>query len=246
MTTVTVTQGVFNQVRGVYESTMLDDWSDLNNAPYQTWTNWTTWNSNPQTIILQLDDDLGTVDIRAPLLYLTVRGTQTVALKISTTGAFAGEETTISFTYDGSSQTYPQGRYYRWTLTVAADASGLPPEVVQVDTAYSQEYRTEYFDSLDTSTLAGTISSRTVATTLGGVSGVQITATNSTTWVDRYYALPDSFSVSTIAPVPGIVSRSPLAIYLQDHMGVAVNGVVDITITGTPKVYHTLQGVITI
>ena len=80
MTTVTVTQGVFNQVRGVYESTMLDDWSDLNSAPYQTWTNWTTWNSNAQTIILQLDDDQLTVDTRAPLLYLTVRGTQTVVL----------------------------------------------------------------------------------------------------------------------------------------------------------------------
>ena len=122
----------------------------------------------------------------------------------------------------------------------------MPPEIIQVDTAYSQEYRTEYFKSVDTSTLAGTINSRTVATTLGGIYAVQMTASFSTTWVDRYYALPDSFSVSTIAPVPGIVSKSPLAIYLQDHMGVAVNGVVDITITGTPKIYHTLQGVITI
>ena len=235
--TITVIQGRYEINSDSYQGVSNDDWTD-----YTDWSTWTTWTQNSANLILQLDDDLGSVAARVPLLNLLSQGTVTIVLKVSSTGAFAGEETTHTFTYDGTALAIPAGQYYRYTVTVAT-LNGAPPVIEQIESSYTTEYATQQFIQVDTSTLAGTAAARTVPTTIGTAVTAVITVQNSTAYVDRAYSVPDSFSVSTIAPVAGIVSKSPLQISLRDHYGVPVDGIVDITVTGAAKVYHTDGGV---
>ena len=231
MTTTTILTGRYNSLKQVYEASNTATWATMP----ATWALYTAWNSSPSTVSLQLDDDLGSVSVRIPRLAIAFSGEATYELKVSTTGAFAGEETTVSFVL-GTSYTVPQARYYRWTITVITGSTGLLPEIRSVQPSYSTEVVTEYLRNIDTSTLSGTISARQVVYTLGTVYSCDITSYDSTSWVDRAYAVPDSYSVATISPVAGIVSNSPLTIVLRDYFGVPVNGIVDITIRGVPKI----------
>jgi hypothetical protein len=239
MTTVTILTGSFSDYKQTYVSGNADDWGDLSSS---TWSAWNRWNDNNQGVSIRLDDDLASSTVRTATLQINLQGDPTYQLKISNTGAFAGEETTINFSA-GTTYAIPAGRYYRWTITVAEGSTGLVPEIRNFFTVYGTNVGTDYQRAIDTSTLGGTISARTVTHNFGTVYSVDMTTYNSTIWTDRYYALPDSFSVSTISPVPGIVSTSPLTIVLRDHMGVAVDGFVDITIRGTQQVQITQAGI---
>jgi hypothetical protein len=235
--TTTVIQGLYDINADSYQGVSANAWST-----YTNWSTWLNWTQNSADLIVQVDDDLGTVAVRVPQLNLVVQGTQTITLKVSNTGSFAGEETTIAFTYDGSAVSIPAGRYYRWTVTVSL-LNNQTPVIQQIESNYSTVYSTQELIAVDTSTLSGSVAARTVPTTVGTVYSAIITTTRNTAYVDRAYSVPDTFSVSTIAPVAGIVSKSPLQIYLQDHYGVPVDGIVDIIVTGAAKVYHTQDGV---
>jgi hypothetical protein len=236
-TTVTVITGYYDQAKQSWQSSNADTWADVT-----SWTTWTRWNSDPQGVEIQLDDDLGSNDLRVTELICNYNGTATFTLKVSTTGLFAGEETTYNFAA-GTNYSIASGRYYRWTVEVQDAADGLVPEIFSAISRYSNSVATEYLRLVDTSTLSGTISARTVTHPFGSVYSCDITAHDSTTWIDRFYAVPDSYSVSTISPVPGIVSLSPLTIVLRDHFGVPVNGIVNIAIQGQNQVTVTAGGV---
>jgi hypothetical protein len=235
--TTTVIQGLYDINADSYQGVSANAWST-----YTNWSTWLNWTQNSADLIVQVNDDLDTVAVRVPQLNLVAQGTQTITLKVSNTGAFAGEETTIAFTYDGTAVSIPAGRYYRWTVTVSL-LNNQTPVIQQIESNYSTVYTTQELIAVDTSTLSGSVAARTVPTTVGTVYSAIITTTKNTAYVDRAYSVPDTFSVSTIAPVAGIVSKSPLQIYLQDHYGVPVDGIVDIIVTGAAKVYHTVDGV---
>jgi hypothetical protein len=239
MTTVTIITGSYSDYKQAYISGNADTWNTLSGS---TWAAWPRWNNDNTGVTIQLDDDLNTSSVRTASLQINLQGDPTYQLKVSNSGAFAGEETTINFAA-GTPYSIPAGRYYRWRIAVAEGSTGVVPEIRSFNTVYGSNVGTEYQRAIDTSTLSGTISGRTVTHNFGTVYSVDMTTYNSTIWTDRYYALPDSFSVSTISPVPGIVSTSPLSIVLRDHMGVAVDGFVDITIRGTQQVQITQAGI---
>lgn len=236
MSTITIIQGNQNDGNNHYLADNLDTWGDIT-----SWDTWTFWNSNPDDLILRIDDDLGDYNLWLPELRIGARGLLNVQLKISATGSFTGEETTI--TVGATPVAVVSGRYYRWTITV--EPNGTVPEIGLVETNYSKEFITQEIANVDTSTLSGTIAGRIVPTSIGTVYNVQVTAQQETSWVDRAYALPDSFTDPTdIAPIPGIISHNPLTIVLRDDFGVLVDGVVDISITGSPQIYLTANGVV--
>ncbi len=213
-----------------------DAWSDLTD-----WASWTNWNGNPDNLVLQIDDEFDVVAVRAPILETAHKGTLTVSLKVSNTGAFAGEETTYSIT--STAVAIAAGKYYRWTLTVAP-TTNVTPEIVYAQARYTEVYDEQELSGVDTSTLSGTITGRTITHNLGTLNTVVITAKEATPWVDRAYALPDTYVDPTnIAPIVGIISKDPLTIILRDDFGVPVNGIVDIRLTGAPKVYLSDSGV---
>lgn len=235
--TVTVIQGYFDSLNNIYQASNSDTWADLT-----TWSSWLNWNSDPGDVEIQIDDDLGIEDVRTPTISITYTGEIAIILKISETGAFSGEETTITFAV-GTTYAVPSGRYYRWLITASTGSTGLVPEINNFRTQYFSEVFSETQRSIDTTTLSGTTAGRIVATNFGTIYNVLITAHDVTSWVDRAYAVPDDWAVTTISPVPGIVSKDPLTIVLKDLFGVPVDGTVDITITGAPRVTITSTGV---
>jgi hypothetical protein len=237
MTTVTVIQGTYDALNNNYQPVNGDVWSDLT-----SWASWLNWNSDPGDVEIQLDDDLGIVDVKTPTISMTYAGEISIILKISETGVFSGEETTITFAV-GTTYAVPAGRYYRWLITATAGTTGLIPEINNFRTQYFTEVFTETKRSIVTSTLSGTTAARVVPTNFGTIYNVLITAHDTATWVDRAYAVPDGWAVTTITPVAGIVSKAPLTIVLKDLFGVPVDGICDITVTGAPKITITSTGV---
>jgi len=236
MTTITIIKGVRdlrnNNIIGVNQ----DTWADLTN-----WSTWTNWNSDPDDVQVRADDDLGSVDVRVPTLELLARGTKTIVLKVSNTGTFSGEETTYTLTDSLSAIT--SGRYYRWIITV----TGANALIQDIGANYTQDFVQAQIKSLNTSALSGTITAREIPHTLGTIYNAQITAHESTPWVDRFYVAEDSYSNPTnIAPIVGIISQNPLTICLRDEFGVPCDGTIDVSLQGSPKVYLTTNGVVTV
>lgn len=238
MSDVTIIEGYKNSRNGHYQSYGQNTWAD-----YTDWSAWTQWNDNPGDVVIRLDDAFSEVDLWTPTLSIKYFGILTLTLKTSNTGAFTGEETT--YTLSSTPVSIGQAKYYRWTITITPDTL-VPPNLVFANAEYTQEFQMAEFKDIDLTTLSGsTTAGRVVPHDFGGVYTVQITAQQETTWVDRAYALPDSFTNPVkVAPIPGIVDKDPLTIILRDDFGVPVDGIVDLVITGSASVYLTETGVI--
>lgn len=238
MSDITIIDGYQNSRNGHYQAYSQSTWAD-----YTDWSSWNQWNDDPGNVTIQLDDAFVEVDLWTPTLSIKYFGTLSLSLKTSNTGAFSGEETT--YTLSSTPISIGQARYYRWTVSITPSGS-TPPNLVFVDSAYSQEFDTQEIKDLDLTTLSGsTTAGRVVTHSFGGVFSVQITAQEETNWVDRAYVLPDDFTDPVkVAPIPGIVSKDPLTIILRDDFGVPVDGIVDLVITGSANVYLTETGVI--
>ena len=159
------------------------NWGDLGSSPYGSWSNWPSWKvSTGLTVSVQIDDDNGSIDYRVPVINVNrLSDTMTVSLKISDTGTFTGEETTINFVAD-TPVTYVGGRYYRWTVTLTGATA-----------PYFLGYATEYSTALKTQTLedVDVFSSYTTSLTtdLGLVRNIQATALQGDPYVVDGYIL---------------------------------------------------------
>jgi hypothetical protein len=205
---------------------------------YTSWSTWTIWNDSPRTITATETIDLGGSKLLQPSAgWIGANLPTSVVIKTSSTGAFAGEETTITMA-GTTKQSYTAARYWKITATWATDGNGTVPWVSNWTWNLVESFLTETFRDLDTSTLAGTAASRTVDSQLMAAVDVTLTVKKSISWVDRDYALPDSFSISTIVPVVGYVTKNPLTICLTDLYGVPVDGIVDVEIKGLTQIYQ--------
>lgn len=255
---ISITSGVL-VAGGQYQPTDNINWLELGSSPYGTWSTWTTWHPQPNNIVLVIEVDAGSVDLRTPLLNMTVRGQILSAqLKITSTtvvdsngtpeGAFAGEETTYNITSTPAS--YVAGRHYRWTVTVAASSNDPIPLVLGTNASFSTETTVEQFREINTATLSGTIDARVVNTANIGVCRILlVTAHQSGTTYssgllqDRVYAIPDDYVFQENAITANIVSKSPPTIRCFDLNGESIDALVDIYVEGLPKVQLQSNGV---
>lgn len=255
---ITITSGV--AVAGVqYQPTDNTDWSELGSSPYGTWASWTTWHPTPNNIVLVIEVDAGSIDLRTPILQMTVKGEiESAQLKITSTtvtdsngvpeGAFAGEETTYAISTTPVS--YVAGRHYRWTVTVGQSSNDLIPLVLGINAGFSTETTTEIFREVNTATLSGTIDARVINTANIGVCRVLlVTAHQSGTTYssgllqDRVYAIPDDYVFQENAITANIVSKAPPTIRCFDLNGESIDALVDIYVEGLPKVQLQSNGV---
>lgn len=244
---------------GEYEATGSVTWADLATSPYGNWTNWTTYNPTPNSIVLEVEVDTEVVGLRTPLATIDAEGTVSLELKItsSTTvdsngvdhGTFGGEETTVTFA--GSEYTYVAGRYYLWTVTISGDATTPLPRLKGYAFTFNDERISEYYAGVDTSTLTGTIDARVVSTNLGVVDVLVATAVEGgtthspQTLQDRHYVVPDDYAFQSAAITTNIVSKSPPTIRSFDMNNESIDCEVDIYLQGMPKIQQSPQGVVT-
>ena len=186
--TITVTQGYQNAVDQYLGGSGIT-WADLGSSPYGSWTNWTEYKPVPQNVIVQVDDDLETIAVRTPTCEIDYEGALTsIQLKISSTGSFSGEETTINFT-DGVAVDWEGGRYYRWTIEVEADGETLPL-IEDVETSYLTGITQELVNNLSIPSTAVDSSGHTVVTnTISKVVNVQATTLQGGFYVEDGYMI---------------------------------------------------------
>lgn len=178
------------------------DWSNLSAITWADWTN--GWyfpdtitppyaDSNYtgtafETMTIVVNDDLDSVANRKPKCVFESNGTVTVQLKISSTGSFSGEETTINFVAD-TATTYTSGRYYRWTFTVTDNSTATIPTILGIRTGYDVNQIVEFKDDLELSTLTADSEGHKIVglDRIGIVTNVQGTALQGVDYVTEGY-----------------------------------------------------------
>jgi hypothetical protein len=194
MTTVTVLTG--EQVSDIYTPVNAFDWADLGSSPYGSWSNWTSWRIPANTnVVVQLDDDLGSSDYRIPFLEVIQQGDISISLKISDTGTFTGEETTVNFVFE-TPASFSKGRYYRWTLTATANSEFATPIIQFFRTFYDTTLSVETLEDVDVFANSTT----SLNTNLGLIRNIQATALQGDPYVVDGYVIASQDSSYTRTP----------------------------------------------
>lgn len=181
-------------------------WADLGSSPYASWSNWTSWHPSPKDIQVTVVDDQLRKDYRIPTLDVESEGELTVALAVSDTGAFSGEETSVSLT-TGVTTPAPQTRYYQYTITVTTDSNTPLPYIGAYRTGYNQELRTEILNDVDVPALPiDSTGFRLVDTTIGTVRNVQATALQGGLYVNEGYVL-SNYSMQDYLRTPETITN---------------------------------------
>lgn len=225
-------------------ATSADTWTTLASSPYATWDNWTQWNTSPRTVVGTETLDMGSTLLRTPLLTVSGSVVPTIEIKISTTGAFSGEETTITPTINGT-HTYPSGRYYKFTATWAPDSQGTIPTVGSWLAICVREYVDEEFWDLNTATLGGTQDAREVSTTVAIVTDMRAMSETSEAYFTSGY-VASSYIIDGEATYVSWVSKGTTPkIRVSDNQS-TIDGIIDLTVRGLPAITQSAQGSITI
>lgn len=236
----------------VIQPTSAVSWADLGSSPYTSWSNWTLWNPQPNTATVEILEDTGASAPRLPILPLQYQGTITVSLDISDSLDSAGDlvsPTTINFV-EGTEYAPVSGRYYKYTITLDTDSTTPSPYVILPTILFNDDKITDVREDIDTSTLSGTIDARQLTTTVGIITSLTATALqggvtySSQLLQDRVYAVPDDYTFDDNAIVINTVSKSPPVIRCFDLNGESIDAIIDVTITGLPKIQLTEQGVL--
>lgn len=248
----TALTNAFQSTGYVIQPTSQTTWADLGSSPYSSWESWTLWNPQPNTVTVVILEDTGASAPRLPVMPLTYEGDITVSLDISDTVDSSGalvSPTTISFT-PGTAYAPVSGRYYEYTITLTTNSTTPSPYIILPTILFNDSKITDVREDIDTSTLGGTIDARELETTVGIITSLTATALqggvtySSQLLQDRQYAVPDDYTFDDNAIIINTVSKSPPVIRCFDLNGESIDAIIDITITGLPKIQLTDQGVL--
>ena len=212
-------------------------WSGLSGT---TWANWTTWNYNYNSQIVYYSGPRG---IGLTPRYFTLRiqtdsnSPITYEVYTSNTGAFAGEETKTTIEPGDTDISGFYGAYV--VFAVIANSAGLPPQINSIQYQYSSVGEKELsYSQVNTSTLAGTSSSRTLSlgTNVGGIVDVKIQPYEVTAYNLDVYVTNTATSTYLIPKVISSTSSS-LTFALVGVDNQPRNGTVDITLKTLPFQY---------
>lgn len=226
-------------------------WADLATSPFASWSNWTTWHPDPVDIEVQIDDDLGSIELRQPTLTLGKQGDLGIVLKISDTGTFTGEETTVDLS-DGTAKDFVGGQHYRFIITVGTTVDVALPSVAQIDVNYTTDNIVEELkNAVDVPSTPTDSSGYTlVDNNLGLIQNVQATALQGDPYVVADYfetaaqaGESQPYIQQQLGGVAVIESKSPLAVKVVDYNGDPWDGTVDLVLRGVPKIQQTDFGI---
>jgi hypothetical protein len=244
--TVPAKSGIYNSETQTIYPVSTSTWSGLSST---TWDSWKEWNHTPASQIVWYTpiQDLGPTSINFTLNIETVANAQvSYQVLTSTTGAFAGEETVTVIASGATGVTSFSGRFF--FVVVIADKIATTPYINSISVTYSTTgSRVLNYSQVDSSTLSGTSSSRTLplGTVVSRVTDVKIMAYQAASAynVDAYVTnTPTSKFL-----IPNVISRSTNSIAFS-LVGVDAqprDGVCDITVQALPEQYMSGNNLIT-
>lgn len=245
--------GTVDTINNVYYQAGSGAWSDLS-----TWTDFESWSVNP----VQLEYNTNVIDlgVKKPVIPVcTVSTEQGQAYVVVTYGdtesggviqspTQLGTELYFDLDYSVSgytSSTYTgfSARYVQFTVYITArnadNTANLTPVLKDFNTALEQEFAHEYFFDIDSSTLAGDASARTIP--------VQ---TLTTPVAAIYYSLKydattsaanGKYAIHTVSKSTPSFTVRDLDAFPEDTTGIDHNGI-DIHVVGFPTLTTTDSG----
>jgi hypothetical protein len=224
--------GIFDQELGYILPPDVGTWTTA-----ATWTDFVQWNMLPASPLIWALDivDLGSVKKFNLKIVTDADGRVEYKIYTSNTGAFAGEETITTVSTGSTGIAAFTGRYV-W-IEVFVYATGGVNVLYGVEYSISEEVNKFSLNDIDTSTLGGSASARTLVLpkAVSGVTNIQITPkTVSNYQLDVY--VTDYPTCSTV--IPRILSKtSPYQIALIGLDNIARDAVVDVLVEYLPEGY---------
>jgi hypothetical protein len=204
-------------------------WEDLEQ---RTWADWRTWAENPEPVLLHLVDVIDLEQAQAFVLDIraTAQGICTYRIYTSNTGEFDGEETETVIAPGASNISVFTARY----IIVGVEVTGIisAPVLERLTVKVSREPQVVYLNNIDTSTLPGTVTERTLPLDQYSVAGIQATARAITAYTLDLYV--SSTNTSTIL-MPEITNAAEHKIRLRGLDNQPRDGVVDVIAEVLPK-----------
>lgn len=211
-------------------------WSD-----YTVWDTWTSWTGTPADPLIWVSDVVDLGEVRSICLKIITQAQGEVSYDVytSTTGAFAGEETLTSIAHGATGVPSFTTRWFAVAVKVAATSGVNILNGFEITT--SEQTISFDYNGLDTSTLAGTSSNRTLTLkrTVSQVVDLQITPQAVTAYNLDVYVTNTPTSTTVI---PRIISKgtSTVNFALVGVDNQPRDALVDIKVTATPEQY--MQG----
>lgn len=230
LTDITVT-GTLDEAQGIVVPNNTSTWADLT-----TWDAWSSWLGAPADPLVWLTDplDLGEPQTFNLNIETTANGTVEYTVFTSDTGVFGGEETETDIAQGDDGIGSFSGRYVIVAVKVSADGGINTLENVSLKA--NNRTIDVTLNDIDTSTLPGTSSERTLSTDRGlaGIINMQITPKAVDAYnVDAYVTnTPTSTQV-----IPKIINKAQLKFNLVGIDNQPRDAVVDIILKALPEQY---------
>ena len=228
--------GKLNTETGTVEPNNTGMWSDLSGTTWNSWSSWVNEPADPMIWLTNVLDLQETIDFCLQISTVA-NGTVSYSVYVSDTGAFAGEETTTNIASGATGVAGFTGRYVIIAANVAR-TNGINT-LYGVDVRASNNSINIRLNNIDTSTLAGTSSERTLVLprAVSKIVNMEITPHElaSAYTLDLYV----SSTQTSKQVVPKIVSKSistpKIALVGLDNQ--PRNATVDVLITALPEQY---------
>lgn len=235
---IPATNFIFDQINGLITTANQGTWADKSGA---TWDSWTQWADNPVTPMTWESDvlDLGQIAYFNLNWKITCAGIPTFTVYVSSTGAFAGEETATTINVDDENIEAFYGRYVVVFVSLASDpGQGFPTITAFDQTASGESLQTLQYDVASNS-LSGDASARTIVMprTVSKVLALQLTS-HTGNYVNESY-VADSYVDEQAPGFPAIVSKTRTGpqITFVSTSGTNVDAVFDLIMTVLPEQY---------
>lgn len=219
-------------VLGIVTPNNTGTWADLAGT---TWANWHNWNNQPADPMIWLTETItvpfdGVYTLR---ILTEAEGQVAYTVYTSTTGAFAGEETTTTIASGATTVSSFTGSYVKVAIEVTN--TGLPTVLKDVRVTAS-DFTVDINIRVNTATLSGSAGSRTLVLprTISGIANMTVTAESVTAYTPDVYVTDISTSTQAIAQVVDIDYTAPkVGVYKMD--GYPTDGVVNVKIRALPQ-----------
>lgn len=218
-----------DEQRQVLTAPNLGTWDDE-----LTWQDWTSWVNEPSDELIYLLDpvDLGSVQEFCFSIQTQVNGIVDYYIYTSTTGLFDGEEVELEILSEDQGIPGFQTQFYQVGLIVTR-VSG-PIEVQAITVRLLTQRNTLRLDNVNTSTLAGSATERTLVLPkpIGLITNIQITPKSVTAYIPDFYVS----TVSSSTHVTGlVVNKNTPSVALIGIDGQPRDAVVDIILEFLPE-----------
>lgn len=230
------TNYIFDETNSLITTENQGTWADKSGV---AWDDWTSWADDPVTPLTWVSQpiDLGEAKYFNINWTITCAGVPTYTVFTSSTGAFAGEETSATVNVNDTNVEAFFGRFVLIFVSLAhSPAEGFPTITAFDFETTGKPLELNQFD-LNSSTLTGSSSARAIVMprTVSKVLSIQLTAHTSEYVEESYVA--SSYIDNTAPGFPAIVSKTrtgPTVTFISTT-GAKVDAVFDVKMNVLPE-----------